>query len=224
MKLIRRLINLFKSTAHDTLDYMEDPGALARQAVRDLMLQIAVTEEAAAKILSEQKSISLKYHQACDSMQLWRSKAEKAVKTQNDTLARAALVQAQKAEQISLGYNDSLSLLAPRVTEIKNKLEALRKIKDQYVQEASLLDARAKAAKAINKALQILGNIGTISINFENLREKVDQMEFRSQALQELGESKSSLFSERELSETTAENNIEIILEDMKSKITGRGI
>ena len=36
-----RLVTLFKSKAHDTMNYLEDPGSIARQMVRDLVLQIA---------------------------------------------------------------------------------------------------------------------------------------------------------------------------------------
>lgn len=188
MKLMPRLVTLFKSKAHDTLTYLEDPASNARQLVRDLTIQIGKTEEILAEIMGEEKVLTKKSELAEEEKNSWFSRAEKAVKGEREDLARSALDKAYQSEQMLIVYQKTISHLTPKILKIKNKLEELRKLKTKMEQEVSLLDIRAKTASISAKAVRILKNVGDNPINFEALNQHVSSMEGKAEALEELSE------------------------------------
>ena len=223
MKLIQRLTTLFKSTTHDVLDHLEDPGATARQMVRDLAIQIAQTEKDVAEVWEDEKSLCEKYKKSIEAIYFWHSEAEKAIKVERDDLALAALAQAHKSEQLSLTYKAFLSILTPKVSELKDKLEKLREIKEKYVHETILLDVRAKTAPASTKAIQRLGNIENSPLDFEFLNQHVDKMEGNSEALKKLSDLKQSASSEKDFIQLDLQSStLQEKLKRMKEELAER--
>lgn len=222
MKLIQRLTTLFKSTTHDVLDHLEGPGTIERQMVRNLSIQIAQTEEDIAEVWEDEKSLCKKYKKTIEAIYFWHSEAEKAIKVERDDLALAALAQAHKSEQLSLTYKASLSILTPKVSDLKEKLEELRKIKEKYAHESILLDMCAKTDHASTKAIQIVGNIGNSPLGFDSKNQNVDKMEGKSEALKKLSDLKQSPFSEKDFIQLDLQSTLQEKLKRMKEELTGK--
>ncbi|MFP3709727.1 PspA/IM30 family protein [Paraburkholderia sp. SIMBA_009] len=203
--IVKRLVRLIRATAHDTLDTIEDPGATAREMLRELRAEIAKTEEATASVIADQKAIQKK-RDAAHAMALdWNAKAEQAVRQQRDDLATAALEYATRAERNVTVYDESLSVLSPRVAALRAKLDELRGKLDDANNEAELLDARAKAASATSRAARVLGNVGDNPIDFDGVRARVDKIEAESEALDELAHDKAGNNIAAELAALTRE-------------------
>lgn len=188
ISFIERLTRLFKATAHDTLDNLEDPGAIARQMVRDLSVEIAKHEEAVAAVIGDQKVLEKKRDEAKKEADEWNAKAEQAVLAKRDDLALAALERAGRAEASFKAFEKSLAILSPKVEALKAKRAELCKMRDDAEHEAEMLDARAKAANASSRVARILGDVGSNPVDFNSVRERVDKIEARAEALNELAQ------------------------------------
>lgn len=188
ISIVKRITRLFKSSTNDVLDRIEDPGALARQMVRELATEIAKYEEAVSSILGDQILLVKKSDAAKHDLAEWNKKAELAIRAGRDDLATAALERASRAETNSAVFDKSLSILSPKANALKSKLIELRKKKDNADNEAQLLDARAKAANATSKAARILGGVGDNPVDFDSVRQRVDKIEAGAEALQEIAE------------------------------------
>ncbi|EOA3865767.1 PspA/IM30 family protein [Shigella flexneri] len=202
--ILNRLARLFKARAHDALDNIEDPGAVARQMVRDLAAEIAKHEEAVASVIGDQKVLIKKRDDAKQEAADWNAKAEQAVRVGRDDLATSALERAARAETNGAAFDKSLSILSPRVDALKAKLADLRKKKDDADNEAELLDARAKAANATSRAARILGGVGDNPVDFDSVRERVNKIEAGAEALDELADERSGGNIDAELAALTA--------------------
>lgn len=201
--IVKRLVRLIRATAHDTLDTIEDPGATAREMLRELRAEIAKTEEATASVITDQKAIQKKRDAAHATAIDWNAKAEQAVRRQRDDLATAALEYAARAERNVTVFDESLAVLSPRVESLRAKLDELRRRLDDANNEAELLDARAKAANASSRAARVLGDVGDNPVDFDSVRARVDRIEAESEALDELAHEKAGSNIDAELAALT---------------------
>lgn len=197
--LFNRLVLLFKSSAHEALDAAQDPGALARQLVRELATEIARTEEGVSIVLGDLKALIAKRDQSKEEAADWNSKAALAVAASRDDLATAALVRAERAERNLAAFEQSVTLLSPKVDALKAKLEALRKRKNDAESDAAVLTARASAATATSRAARLLGSIGDNPVDFDDVRDRVAHMEAHAEALNDLAADSSGAGLEAEL-------------------------
>lgn len=220
--ILTRLARFFKASAHDALDNIEDPGATARQMVRELSQNIAKTEEACASVIGDQKLIERKRDTASVEAQQWNEKAAQAVKASRDDLARSALQRAAKAEKSLATYDKALTTLTPRVEELKAKLAELRDQRDDAENEVELLDARAKAAKASSTASRILGGVGASPVDFNNVRNRVNKLEADSDALAEVAADKSGLGLDAEFA-ALGQSTVDERLAELKTRVNTQG-
>lgn len=219
--ILTRLARFFKASAHDALDNIENPGANARQMVRELSQNIAKTEEACASVIGDQKLIERKRDTARVEAQQWNEKAEQAVKAQRDDLAKSALQRAGKAEKNLSAYDKALSTLAPRVEELKAKLAQLRDQRDDAENEVELLDARAKAANASSTASRILGGVGASPVDFDSVRNRVNKLEADSEALAEVAADKNGLALESDFS-SLGQSSVDDRLAALKTRVSNQ--
>lgn len=201
--IVKRLLRMIRATAHDTLDNIEDPGATAREMLRELRAEIAKTEEATASVMADQKAIQKKRDEAHAAALDWNQKAEQAVRQQRDDLATAALEYATRAERNVAAYDQSLAILTPRVEALRGKLEELRGKLEDANNESELLDARAKAASASSRAARVLGDVGDNPIDFGSVRARVDKIEAQSEALEQIAYDKAGSNIDAELAKLT---------------------
>lgn len=219
--ILTRLARFFKASAHDALDNIENPGANARQMVRELSQNIAKTEEACASVIGDQKLIERKRDTARAEAQQWNEKAEQAVKAQRDDLAKSALQRAGKAEKNLSAYDKALSTLTPRVEELKTKLTQLRDQRDDAENEVELLDARAKAANASSTASRILGGVGASPVDFDSVRNRVNKLEADSEALAEVAADKNGLALESDFS-SLGQSSVDDRLAALKTRVNNQ--
>jgi phage shock protein A len=218
MSILSRLVRVFKGVTNDALDTIEDPGSVARQMVRDLKASITQHEEATAKVSASQKVLQGRYDNATEEVAQWLKKARQAVQAQRDDLAQEALRRVGSAERSQANFKASLDILNPQVEALKLKLEELRTQHDDAENDAILFDARAKAAAASGEATRMLGSVGAAEINFDAVRNRVEQMEAGSAALEELSRDKNGTGVTAELNALGVQS-VEQRLQELKQEV-----
>lgn len=216
--ILNRIARLFKASAHDALDKAEDPGAIARQMVRDLSADIAKLEELVASVIGDQKILAKQRDEAQDQAADWNDKARQAVAAGRYDLAAAALSRADRAEKDLSVFDLALVKLAPQVDDLKCKLDDLRQKKDSAEGESAVLDARAKAAHATSRAARILSGVGKNPVNFDSVRQRVDQIEANAEAIEEMAQHKRAQDLDAELA-TLSAVPLSVRLEALKTEV-----
>jgi phage shock protein A len=192
MSFIEKTIRQVKGLFNDGLEAASDPGRTVRQIVRDLSEDIANTENAIAEVMAQQKLLEAKQEEAEHDKAQWHERARKAVLANREDLAKEALAKESEAEQLASDYRASLSKLNPQVEALRKRLQEMKHQQQETAVESDVLQARSQAAKASEKAAEIIGGIGNTDYSREiaSLKDKVTKTEARAEAkLQLAGES-----------------------------------
>jgi phage shock protein A len=127
------------------------------------------------------------YNAAKKDADEWDQVAEVAVSKGQDDNARQALERSETAHQTIDRLSAALENMNTQISKLERSLSELKSRKDQVATEATLLEARAKAADAsiaINATIQGVGdnNFGEM---MDIARKKADEKEARANALNE---------------------------------------
>lgn len=187
MNMFEKIWSMLKGTANDAVDASIDPGTMMRQGVREMQDAIREYEKALTEARTQRNLIQNQYNAAHKDATEWDSVAEVAVSKGQDDNAREALIRGDVAHQNAERFKTALENMSTQINKLEANLNELKNRKEQVATEATLLEARTKAADAsiaINASVAGVGdkNFGEM---MEIARKKADEKEARAQALTE---------------------------------------
>jgi phage shock protein A len=148
----------------------------------------------------------------------WQRRAEQAVETSNDDLARKALARKQEHEKVAAALSDQHTASQEAVVTLRRQLDAM---------QAKLADAKRRLGtlvvrkKAADMRARVQLGAGDAKLNtdafakFDRLREKVEMAEAEAEALRELS---GSTATENGTSPIADDEDLEVDAELMKLK------
>lgn len=216
-----RLRYVIAANVNSLLEKAEDPEKLLKALIRDMEDASEDARIASADLLGEQTHLHRLQERYDREIAEWTARAEKAVETNRDDLARAALKARAELEQASAAAADEAKNLDARITQLefdmaqlKTKLaEAKSKLKDiskrpvsnakgrQVYPEQDLSPAERKVRRAMGR--------------FERLQSQVERLEARVRSYEVGGESTNVWANE----ETPASPEIEDELNRLKNRL-----
>lgn len=187
MTLLQKLWTMIKGKANDTVDASIDPGTMMRQGVREMQEAIREYEKALTEARTQRNLIQNQYNSAKKDAEEWDEVAEVAVEKGQDGNARQALERSEVAHATKDRLATALQNMNGQIAKLEQSLSELKSRKEQVATEATLLEARTKAADAaiaINSTIQGVGdnNFGEM---MDIARAKADEKEARANALTE---------------------------------------
>jgi phage shock protein A len=185
MNIWQKLWAYLKGTANDAVDASIDPGTMMRQGVREMADAIREYEKALTEARTQRNLVQNQYNAAKKDADEWDQVAEVAVSKGQDDNARQALERSDVAHQTLDRLSAALEGMNAQIAKLEGSLAELKSRKDQVATEATLLEARTKAADAsiaINATIQGVGdnNFGEM---MDIARKKTDEKEARADAL-----------------------------------------
>lgn len=187
MTLLQKLWTMIKGKANDTVDASIDPGTMMRQGVREMQEAIREYEKALTEARTQRNLIQNQYNAAKKDAEEWDQVAEVAVEKGQDDNARQALERSETAHATKDRLATALQNMNGQIAKLEQSLSELKSRKEQVATEATLLEARTKAADAaiaINSTIQGVGdnNFGEM---MDIARAKADEKEARANTLTE---------------------------------------
>ena len=216
-----RLRYVIAANVNSLLEKAEDPEKLLKALIRDMEDASEDARIASADLLGEQTHLHRLQERYDREIAEWTARAEKAVETNRDDLARAALKARAELEQASAAAADEAKNLDARITQLefdmaqlKTKLaEAKSKLKDiskrpvsgtkgrQAYPEQDLSPAERKIRRAMGR--------------FDRLQSQVERLEARVRSYEVGGEATSAWVAD----EVPADPAIEEELQKLKNRI-----
>ena len=216
-----RLRYVIAANVNSLLEKAEDPEKLLRALIRDMEDASEDARLASSDLLAEQthlQNMKNRYEREIDE---WTARAEKAVETNRDDLARTALKAKAELEQALISAVDEAANLDARITQLefdmaqlKNKLaEAKTKLKDLTTRPSSPGKGHPghpelELSPAERKVRRAMGR-------FDRLQSQVERLEARVRSY-EVGGEVTNVWSEED---TPADPSIEAELERLKNRI-----
>ena len=212
-----RARDIFAANMTELLDRSEDPAKMIRMIILEMEETLVEVRATAARSIADIKEIRRAMGRLDEIQSDWTAKAELALSKDRDDLAKAALVERQKAvemaasltaevdqiEQVLRGYEADIAKLQAKLREARARQNAIA--------------ARFESAVARAKAQEIMHGSRTLDAfsKFELLERRADFAEGRADAL-----GISSL--EDEIQELKAAETVDRELEAMKAALKAR--
>lgn len=188
MGLIDRIMRVIRANVNASTAQAEDPEKILEQAVSDMQGDLVQMRQGVAAAIASQKRTERQADQAQSLADQWYQRAQMALQQGNDTMAREALTKRKSYQETATALksqieqqNSIVSRLKKDMQMLESKISEARTKKDMYI-------ARARSAEASARMNEMLGGMNTTSLNaFEQMEEKVLQLEAQSLAIAELG-------------------------------------
>jgi phage shock protein A len=220
MGLIDRIMRVIRANVNASTAQAEDPEKILEQAVTDMQGDLVQMRQGVAAAIASQKRTERQADQAQSLADQWYQRAQMALQQGNDTMAREAITKRRSYQETATALksqieqqNSIVSRLKKDMQMLESKISEARTKKDMYI-------ARARSAEASARMNEMLGGMNTTSsLNaFEQMEEKVLQLEAQSLAIAELGTDD----LQKKFATLEASNDIDAEMAAMKTQlITG---
>ena len=216
MGIFSRARDILAANVTDMLDKAEDPAKMIRMIVMEMEETLVEVRASAARTIADQKELR-RHITKLDTLQdNWKEKAELALSKDREDLAKAALVERQKAvdmaEQLTAEisvHDDALRASEEDITKLQAKLREAR------ARQNSITTRLESAHNRIRVREVYAGSkVEDAFARFDMLERRVDFAEGRADALH-LGAAPKTL--EEEISELKSSEKIDAELAAMKA-------
>lgn len=189
MRILTRIFNLFRATTSDLLDKAEDPGKMIKQMITDLEAQKKKAKEQMTEALALQKRLERDTEKEHQEAGKWEQKAILAVQNEKDDLAKEALTRKNEHLRRALDFEKQLEMHRNNADSLKESYQTMEDKIDEIKRKQGLLSVKQKQAEAqenIYKTIEGLGDTSGIMDTIERAEEKVENLQARAEAYQEI--------------------------------------
>jgi phage shock protein A len=221
MGIFSRTRDIIAANFTDLLDKAEDPAKMIRMIILEMEETLVEVRASAARTIADQKEMRRHISKLEKLQESWTEKAELALSKGREDLAKAALVERQKAtdmaEQLSgeiTVLDDALKGAEEDIAKLQNKLREARTRQNSIVTRLESAHNRVKL-----REMYAGPKIADAFSRFEIMERRVDLAEGRADALG-LGQPTRSL--EEEIAELRSSEKIDAELAALKARVGGK--
>jgi len=224
MGILTRIFNLFRATTGDLLDKAEDPEIMIKQMISDLEAQKKKAKEQMTEALALQKRLERDTEKEHQEAEKWEQKAILAVQNEKDDLAKEALTRKNEHLRRALDFEKQLEMHQNNADSLKESYQTMEDKIDEIKRKQGLLSVKQKQAEAqenIYKTIEGLGDTSGIMDTIERAEEKVENLQARAEAYQEISIESDQESLEKKFKELEHESpDMEMELLELKKRAT----
>jgi phage shock protein A len=205
----------------ELLDRAEDPARMIRMIILEMEETLVEVRATAARSIADIKEMRRAVMRLDDLQSDWTGKAELALSKDRDDLAKAALLERQKAADMADGLRDEIKGIDDTLKAYEGDIAKLQaKLREARARQNAIAN-RFESALTRGRARELLNGSRTEDAfsKFEILERRADFAEGRADALGMTGPK--SL--EEEIAELKAAESVDKELEAMKAALKARG-
>jgi len=218
MGIFSRTRDIIAANVTDLLDKAEDPAKMIRMIIMEMEETLIEVRASAARTIADQKEMRRHIAKLDKLQESWTEKAELALSKGREDLAKAALVEKNKAtdmaerlkEEIAV-LDDALQASEADITKLQNKLREARARQTSIVARLESAHNRYRLREMTNGP-----KIDEAFARFETLERRVDFAEGRADAAG-MGAAPKTL--EEEIAELKSSEKVDAELEALKARM-----
>jgi phage shock protein A len=220
MGIFSRTRDIFAANFTELLDRAEDPARMIRMIILEMEETLVEVRASAARSIADSKEMRRALVRLQELQASWTEKAELALSKDREDLAKAALIERQKAADMAEGLEvelksieDTLKGYEADIAKLQGKLREARARQNAIATRIESAVTRAKAREVLH------GNRTEDAFSrFDQLERRADFAEGRADALGMTGPK--SL--EEEIADLRATDKVDAELEAMKAALKAR--
>ena len=215
MGIFSRTRDIFAANITELLDRSEDPAKMIRMVILEMEETLVEVRASAARCIADGKEMRRALSRLDELQRSWTEKAELALSKDREDLAKAALIERQKAADMAEGLKAEIAVIDETLKGYEADIAKLQaKLREARARQNAIA-ARFESAVTRAKAREIMNGSRTEDAfsRFELLERRADFAEGRADALGMTGPT--SL--EEEIAELKAAEKVDAELEAMKA-------
>ncbi len=221
MSIFSRTRDIVAANMTELLDRAEDPARMIRMIILEMEETLVEVRASAARSIADAKEMRRACNRLDELQESWTDKAELALSKDREDLAKAALMERQKASDMAAGLkaeiaviDDTLKSYEADISKLQGKLREARARQNAIATRFESAVTRAKAREMLNG-----GRTEDAFSRFEILERRADFAEGRADALGMTGPK--SL--EEEIADLKSSDKVDAELEAMKAARAAKG-
>ena len=217
MGIFSRTRDIFAANMTELLDRSEDPAKMIRMIILEMEETLVEVRASAARSIADGKEMRRALKRLEDLQSSWTEKAELALSKDREDLAKAALIERQKATDMAEGLRTEIDQIDETLKSYEADIAKLQgKLREARARQNAIA-ARFESAVTRARAREIMHGSRTADAfaKFELLERRADFAEGRCEAL-----GISSL--EDEIDQLRADEKVDAELEAMKAALKTR--
>ena len=222
MGIFSRTRDIIAANVTDLLDKAEDPAKMIRMIILEMEETLVEVRASAARTIADQKEMRRHIAKLEKLQESWTEKAELALSKNREDLAKAALVERQKAADMSeqlraeiAVLDDALKGAEEDITKLQNKLREARARQNSIMTRLESAHNRIRVREMYNGP-----KVQDAFSRFEMMERRVDFAEGRADALG-LGAIPKTL--EEEIAELKSSEKVDADLAALKARMNKEG-
>jgi phage shock protein A len=179
MGVFTRFRDIVSSNINAMLDRAEDPEKMIKLMIREMEDTLVELKASCAGIMAEKKKIQRRLEEMQSREELWAGRARMAVDKGRDDLAREALIEKRRFNQMTesleqelIDNNTLVNQYHDDIRQLEDKLGKAREKQRILVQRS----IRARQAKQAQEEIRRMDNYETIA-KFDELENRIERME-----------------------------------------------
>jgi phage shock protein A len=221
MGIFSRTRDIFAANMTELLDRSEDPAKMIRMIILEMEETLVEVRASAARCIADAKEMRRAMSRLDELQTSWTEKAELALSKNREDLAKAALMERQKAADMSDGLRAEIKVIDDTLKTYEGDIAKLQaKLREARARQ-NAISARYESAVTRARAREVMhGNRTEDAFSrFEVLERRADFAEGRADALGMTGPK--SL--EEEIAELRSSESVDAELEAMKAALKAKG-
>ena len=221
MGIFSRTRDIFAANMTELLDRAEDPARMIRMIILEMEETLVEVRSSAARSIADSKEMKRALGRLEELQANWTEKAELALSKDREDLAKAALIERQKAADMADGLraeliviDDTLKGYEADIAKLQGKLREARSRQNAIASRIESAVTRARTSELLHGT-----RTDDAFSRFEVLERRADFAEGRADALGMTGPK--SL--EEEIADLRATEQVDAELEAMKAAIKAKG-
>ena len=213
--IFSRTRDIFAANMTELLDRSEDPARMIRMIILEMEETLVEVRASAARAIADGKEMRRAWKRLDELQSSWTEKAELALSKDREDLAKAALIERQKAADMAEGLKSEIAVIDDTLKGYEADIAKLQaKLREARARQNAIA-TRFESAVTRAKAREIMSGSRTEDAfsRFELLERRADFAEGRADALGMTGPK--SL--EEEIAELKAAEKVDAELEAMKA-------
>ncbi|MFC3439943.1 phage shock protein PspA [Sphingobium rhizovicinum] len=218
MGIFSRTRDIIAANVTDLLDKAEDPAKMIRMIILEMEETLVEVRASAARTIADQKEMRRHIAKLTALQDSWTEKAQLALSKDREDLAKAALVERQKAADMAEHLNHEIETLDDALRASEEDIAKLQgKLREARTRQNSLATRMQSAENRLRVREAYAGEkVNDAFARFDMLERRVDMAEGRADAMS-LGSQPKTL--EEEIAELKSADKVDAELAALKASM-----
>jgi phage shock protein A len=220
MGIFSRTRDIIAANVTDLLDKAEDPAKMIRMIIMEMEETLVEVRASAARTIADQKEIRRQVVKLEALQDSWTEKAELALSKDREDLAKAALVEKQKAGDMADQLTAEMNVLDDSLRASEGDIAKLQtKLREARTRQNAIMNRIETAQNRVRMREMYAGSkVDEAFSRFDVLERRADLAEGRADAMSLGGPGKTL---EEEISELRSSDKVDAELAALKAKRSG---